>query len=64
MAATIYFGKDQESVNSDMTIEQAVSSLGRFPDTYLYIVSEKPVPMTTVIIDGMVIKAVRIASGG
>jgi len=60
----IVFGKERISVDSGVTIEKAISSLGKFPDTFLYIFSGNPVPMTTVIEDGAEIEAVRIASGG
>ncbi len=56
-------GKDSE-VSDGHTIQQAVSGLGLHPDSYLYLVNGKPVPMDTVIEDGMVVKAMRVASGG
>jgi sulfur carrier protein len=56
-------GKDNE-VRNGQTIQQAVSELGLHPDSYLYLVDGKPVPMDTVIADGMVVKAMRVASGG
>jgi len=56
-------GEDHQ-VGSGMTVQQAVSSLGLHPDSYLYLVNGKPIPMDTVITDGMVVKAMRVASGG
>ncbi len=46
------------------TIESVVSENGLHPDSYLYLVDGKPVPMDTVIADGMTVKAMRVASGG
>jgi hypothetical protein len=62
--ATIDFGKETIEVIIGDTIEKTVSGSGRLPDTFLYILNGKPVPMTTVIKDGDIIKALRIASGG
>ena len=64
MAAVIIFGKERVTVSSCVTIEMSVSASGKFPDTYLYIIDGKPVPMTTIIEDGAEIEAIRIASGG
>ena len=64
MAAVIAFGKDRMNVDSGITIEKAISSLGKYPDTFLYIFRGSPVPMTIVIEDGAEIEAIRIASGG
>ena len=62
--ATIDLGKEMIDVIIGDTIEKNISSSGRLPDTFLYILNGKPVPMTTVVKDGDEIKAVRIASGG
>lgn len=47
-----------------MTIQEAISSNGLHPDSYLYLIDGKPVPMDTVIEGGTVVKALRVASGG
>lgn len=51
-------------VGAGMTIQQAVSGLGFHPDSYLYLIEGKPVPMDTDITDSMVIRAIKVASGG
>jgi len=62
--ATIDLGKETMNATIGDTIEKNVLSFGRLPDTFLYILNGKPVPMTTVVKEGDEIKAVRIASGG
>jgi len=62
--ATIDLGKERIEAFIGDTIEKNISSSGRLPDTFLYILNGKPVPMTTVVKEGDEIKAVRIASGG
>ena len=49
---------------SGMTIEQAISENGLHPDSYLYLIDGKPVPMDTVIGEETFVKAMRVASGG
>jgi len=62
--ATIDLGKETlEAVIGD-TIEKNILNFGRLPDTFLYILNGKPVPMTAVVKENDEIKAVRIASGG
>lgn len=61
--AEIVFGNERMVVPDDMTIEDAVISLGKHPDAFLYLCDGRPVPMT-VVIDGMKIEALRVASGG
>ena len=51
-------------VPDGLTIQQAISELGLHPDSYLYLIDGKPVPMDTVITNNMVIRAMRVASGG
>ena len=46
------------------TVQQAVSDLGFHPDSFLYLVDGRPVPMDTVIADSMTVRAMRVASGG
>lgn len=60
----LVFGAEKKEVAVGESIETAMNSVKRFPDAYLFLKDGKPVPMTTVIIDGDVIEAVRIASGG
>ena len=47
-----------------MTIEQVILENGLHPDSYLYLIDGKPVPMDTVVEDNTVVKAMRVASGG
>ena len=49
---------------SGMTIEQVISENGLHPDSYLYLIDGKPVPMDTVIGEEAFVKAMRVASGG
>jgi sulfur carrier protein len=64
MAAVIVFGNERADAAVGTTVEKAVRSLGRLPDTYIFILKGRPVPMTTTVSDGDVIEAIRIASGG
>jgi len=63
MGVILLLGKENE-VQSGQTIQEAVTGLGLHPDSFLYLVESKPVPMDTVITDNMVVKAMRVASGG
>ena len=51
-------------VGDGMTIQQAVSGLGFHPDSFLFLIDGKPVPMDTVITDSMTVRAMKVASGG
>ncbi|MDR2846463.1 MAG: MoaD/ThiS family protein [Candidatus Methanoplasma sp.] len=64
MTATIAIGKETFEVTAGKTIESAVAEIGGYPDTFIFIVNGKPVPMDTPIEDGIVVKAVKVASGG
>ncbi len=63
MGMIIITGREIE-IPSGTTIEAAVSENGLHPDSYLYLINGRPVPMDTVIGDGDVVKAMRVASGG
>ncbi len=56
-------GKSIEA-SSGMTIEQVISENGLHPDSYLYLIDGKPVPMDTVVSEETFVKAMRVASGG
>ena len=56
--------KDVIEVEGGVTIEQAVLSRSMHPDSYLYLMNGKPVPMDTVIPEDGEVKVVRVASGG
>ncbi len=47
----------------DISIEKAVLSMGKNPDSYIYLIGSNPVPMDSVPSDCKV-RAVRVASGG
>jgi len=65
MAAIIHIkGKERISVSEGVTIEDAILSAGKHPDSFLFLSNGRPVPMTTVMTDGDEIEAVRVASGG
>ncbi len=51
-------------VASGITIEEAVSKEGMHPDSYLYMMNGRPVPMDTVLSDESEVKVLRVASGG
>ena len=46
------------------TIESVVSGNGFHPDSFLYLIDGKPVPMDTALSEETVVKALRVASGG
>ncbi len=52
------------TAESGKTIAQIMSDNGYHPDSYLYLIDGKPVPMDTVVDDEARVKAMRVASGG
>ena len=62
--ASITFGKEKVKVNAGKSIEDTVRSIGRFPDTFIFIVNGNPVPMTSILSENDNVEAVKIASGG
>ncbi len=60
----ILISGQEHQVTERKTIQQAVSELGFHPDSFLYIVDGRPVPMDTVITDSMTVRAMKVASGG
>ena len=62
-AAILVAGNSIEAVPGK-TIEENVRTAGLLPDTYLFIVDGRPVPMDTPVEDTMTVKAVKVASGG
>lgn len=63
MAKIRFQGRDIE-VPAGTTIESAVVSEGLHPDSYLYLIDGKPVPMDTEVPEDAEVRAVRVASGG
>ena len=60
----IQISGQEHQVAKGKTVQQAVSDLGFHPDSFLYLVDGRPVPMDTVIADSMTVRAMRVASGG
>lgn len=60
----IQISGQEHQVAEGKTVQQAVSDLGLHPDSFLYLVDGRPVPMDTVIADSMTVRAMRVASGG
>ena len=61
---TINISGLEHQVTAGRTIQRAVSDLGLHPDSFLYLVDGRPVPLDTVVAEGMAVRAVRVASGG
>lgn len=57
-------GRETIEAEPGKTIAEAFSASGRFPDAHLFLINGAPVPMDTVIEDGMSVKAMKVASGG
>ena len=57
-------GNERIDAEEGVTIEDAMLSAGKHPDAFLFLSCGRPVPMTTVLKDGDIIEAVRVASGG
>ncbi len=51
-------------IPSGMTIQEAVSALGQHPDSFLFLIDGRPVPMDTVPPEDSEVRAMRVASGG
>ncbi len=61
----IVTGTDFEvNVDPDITIEDAVRSAGFTPDSYIFLIGGRPVPMDTVPPIDSEVRAMRVASGG
>ncbi len=46
------------------TIEDTVRSAGHTPDSYIYLIGGRPVPMDTIPPEDSEVRAMRVASGG
>lgn len=64
MAAQIIINNRTQEVPADVSIGDAVRSLGLMPDAFVFIMNGRPVPMDTPIADGTTINAIKVASGG
>ncbi len=57
------YGKDT-LVDAEGTVGEAFGSMGLLPNAFLFLVGGTPVPSDTPLEDGMVIRAIKVASGG
>ena len=64
VTARICFSDGSVDAIRDQTIEDAVRSSGRIPDSYVYLIAGRPVPMDTVPSEDSEVRAMRVASGG
>jgi len=64
MAASIILDGKKMSADNGVTIESAMISSGKYPDAFLFLRNGRPIPMTTVLKDGDIVEALRVASGG
>ena len=64
MGAKIMIGSEEHGVACGSTICDAVRSLGFAPDAFIFMAGGRPIPMDTLITDGMSVKALKVASGG
>ena len=64
VTARICFLDGSVDAVGDQTIEDAVRSSGRIPDSYVYLIAGRPVPMDTVPPEDSEVRAMRVASGG
>lgn len=64
MDASISINGIIHSVKSGKAIGDTIHNLGHSPDTFIFVVNGKPVPMDIKIEEGMKIDAIKVASGG
>ncbi|MDD2410091.1 MAG: hypothetical protein PHV81_00200 [Candidatus Methanomethylophilaceae archaeon] len=57
------YGKDTE-VAAGGTVGGALGSMGLLPNAFLFLIGGTPVPSDTPLEDGMVVRAIKVASGG
>ena len=51
-------------MDAEGTVGEAFGSMGLLPNAFLFLVGGTPVPSDTPLEDGMVIRAIKVASGG
>ena len=61
MVSLLIQGKTEQVLEGE-TIEVAVRRIGLHPDSYIYVVAGRPVPMDTVPLED--VKLLKVASGG
>ncbi len=64
MSVSINFGKETIEFQAGITIEEALISVDKKPDTYLFVINGVPVPMKTPLEEGKNVRALTVASGG
>ncbi|HTY47879.1 MAG TPA: MoaD/ThiS family protein [Methanomassiliicoccales archaeon] len=58
-------GKERKvEMAKDKTIEDLFAKLELFPDAYIAIIGERPVPLTQILHDGDRLRILKVASGG
>ena len=62
--ATLRIGSEIFTIAAGETIQSAVSSAGQHPDSFIFMIGGRPVPMDTVPPEDAEVRAVRVASGG
>lgn len=62
--ATVVIGGDRVTIGDGETILSAVSAAGHHPDSFIFMIGGRPVPMDTVPPEDAEVRAVRVASGG
>ncbi len=55
---------DGEKYEFTGTIEKFMLKIGKNPDSYIYLIDGVPTPMDAKLSDKVIVKAVRVASGG
>ncbi|MDR1690442.1 MAG: hypothetical protein LBR42_01185 [Candidatus Methanoplasma sp.] len=64
MDAKVELGGKEHTASVGIAIGDAVRSIGYAPDAFIFMVNGRPVPMDMPVADGMIIKAIKVASGG
>jgi sulfur carrier protein len=64
MNAKISINGTEYDITCGQMMCDAVRSLGYAPDAFIFMIEGRPVPMDTLIADGVSIKAIKVASGG
>lgn len=49
---------------SGISVAEAFRSIGMNPSAYVFIIDGRPVPMDSDVADGVLVRAVKVASGG
>ncbi len=62
--ASVTIDGNRIEIGPGATIADAVSGAGMFPDSFLFMIGGRPVPMDTVPPEDAEVRALRVASGG